>query len=441
MRRAARITADSFTSLAADLNRSAAAAAPPVQLRLSRNRQLLDTIYTTSWVAARIIDIFAEDMTRDGVEFKGMEEPQAERLQRYATRCGLWLSIADTVRWARLYGGACCYVHVSGQDPATPLDPRTVAARQFGGFHVYDRYRALPAPGRNPGTAAEPEYYQLGEDFPCVHRSRLLTVTGVPLPYYRRLEEQHWGDSVLERIWPRVMAREKLYNHTLNMVNRGWLRTVKINGLRNILAAGGKAQENLTHMFSLMRDVQDSSGLTLMDNSDTFQTDSFSYAGLKDLLDAFNSDLAGAADVPQTRLYGISPSGFSTGDSELQIYYEKIASAQEAQLREPLTAIFTVLYMSCFGELPPPGFDFSFISPDRPSAAEERAASEADARLIIDAANAGLLPPDKAMAALRQQGGLFSGISDEDIAQAALAMPPDPVPGDPDAPQGGEIQQ
>ena len=57
------------------------------------------------------------------------------------------------------------------------------------------------------------------------------------------------------------------------------------------------------------------------------------FAGLTDIWNQARTDLAGACDIPLTRLFGQSAAGFASGEEDNQKYYESIASLQESRLR------------------------------------------------------------------------------------------------------------
>ena len=75
-----------------------------------------------------------------------------------------------------------------------------------------------------------------------------------------------------------------------------------------------------------------------------------SFAGLSDIYESFMMDMAGAAEIPATKLFGRSPQGFnSTGESELRNYYDMIAQSQERNLRPALEKLLPVMAVSCWG--------------------------------------------------------------------------------------------
>ena len=104
---------------------------------LTRNRVKLEAMYRGSWIVGAAIDSVAEDMTRAGVQIKGSDDPdQIEKLQSGLSRTGVWGALLDTIKWARLYGGALALIVIDGQDPSTPLDPDTITTGAFRGLKV-----------------------------------------------------------------------------------------------------------------------------------------------------------------------------------------------------------------------------------------------------------------------------------------------------------------
>ena len=398
---------------------------------LTRQRELLDVIYRQSWISAKICDAVADDMTRDGVDFSGIDQQQSDVFQRYLSYMQIWDNIADTIRWARLYGGCIAFIYVDGQDVSTPLDPSTIQHGQFKGLMVFDRYRCDPID--TSANTMEPDFYRLENFASKVHSSRILKMVGVKLPYFERIRENWWGGSVISRVFDCVRNRDNALNASGKLINKSYVRTVKINNLRQVLAAGGAAERNLLKMFTMIRDLQDNSGLTILDTEDEFQVDNYTFSGLDNLLSLFDQDVAAAADIPMTRLYGQSPAGFSTGDADLETYYSRIASYQESMLRTPLTNLFAICFASCFGIAPPADFDFVFRNVWRPSEIEDRQQVVNECNTIISACSSGIIGTNTALEALRAVGkkyGLFNAITDQEIAMAApLESPPDDTAG------------
>ena len=115
-------------------------------------------------------------------------------------------------------------------------------------------------------------------------------------------------------------------------------------------------------------------------------------------------DMAGAAEIPATKLFGRSPEGMnSTGESDLRNYYEMISQLQERVLRPALEKLLPVMAVSCWGYVPE---DLEIVfQPVMTTSAMDRA--EMIDRLsasVISAFQAGLLTREQALAELKARG-------------------------------------
>jgi phage-related protein (TIGR01555 family) len=111
--------------------------------------------------------------------------------------------------------------------------------------------------------------------------------------------------------------------------------------------------------MDMVRQFQTNEGMSLFDSEDEFETHSYSFAGLSDLLGEFKEDIAG---LLESRLFAVPPvaEGFSTGDADLANYYDDVGTLQERDLRPHIRLLFDVLHRSEFGEPLPEDFTFEF---------------------------------------------------------------------------------
>ena len=79
----------------------------------------------------------------------------------------------------------------------------------------------------------------------------------------------------------------------------------------------------------------------------------YNFGGLSDIYEHVMMDMAGAAEIPATKLFGRSPEGMNaTGEADLRNYYEMIAGLQERILRPALEKLLPVMAISCWGYVP-----------------------------------------------------------------------------------------
>lgn len=440
-------TADSFVNFAHKLGVGADNALSSASYGynpITRNRTLLEFIHRGSWLGGIAIDTVADDMTRAGVDFITELPPEdQERIDNKMADLAIWEQINEAIKWSRLYGGSVCVALVDGQDLRTPLNPETCGRGQFKGLLSLDRWMVEPSLedlvteyGPHLGL---PRYYRVGPNAPAlrgtaIHHSRIMfRMVGVQLPYQQRLTENLWGISVLERLYDRMIAFDSASTGAAQLVYKAFLRTLKIDGLRDMVAAGGKPMQGLHAYVEMMRRYQGLEGITMLDGDDEFEVQQHSaFSGLSDVLDQMGQQISGALQIPLVRLFGQSPAGLnSTGESDLRMYYDGI---QQQQKRTMYTGMMTTYQLLARSEgVPLPGnFNLGFTSLWQMSDKEKSEIATSTGTAIDTAYQGGVIGRQTALKELRQSSkvtGIFSNITEDAINAADDEVEPPGIEG------------
>lgn len=451
-------TADGFDNFLSrlGLNNDNALSAGTYEFNLiTRNRILIEAAYRGSWVVGMMVDAVAEDMTRSGIDITTAEakgdgkEGSLKDLRRNMSRLQIWSSLCSVIKWGRMYGGSLGVLQIEGQDLSTPLRLDTIAKNQFKGIVAYDRWQLNPIlqePINSGPNMGLPSRYQIVNDpremeptykpgayyngLQTVHHSRCVRFVGIELPYFQAITEMMWGESVLERAWDRLIAFDNSTMSSASLIDRANLRTVGIQGLREIIAAGGQALQGLEAFFEMMRLKQVNEGLTLLDKEDVFTSTSYSFSGLSDLMLQFGQQIAGATGTPLVRLFGQSPAGLnSTGEADLRMYYDNINAQQEAKLRNPMDLILRIMWQSTFGTPAPEDLEFTFSPLWQQTPTDKATNSKTTTETVLGAFESGVTNRATTLAELRDSSGetgIFANITDEDIEEAKNDEPPLP---------------
>ena len=457
-------TADSFINLSQKMGLGADNALSSASYGfnpITRNRTQLEWIHRGSWLGGLAVDIVADDMTRKGIEYVTELPPDdTERLDKYATALHTWHHIGEVIRWSRLYGGAIGVMLIDGQDPRTPLRIDTVGPGQYKGLICLDRWMVEPSLedlvtelGPHLGL---PRYYRVQSNAPAlrgvaIHYTRVaFRLVGSPLPYNQQLTENLWGTSVLERLYDRMVSFDSATSGASQLVYKAYMRTMKVKGLRDVVAAGGKALDGLVAYTDMMRRFQGIEGISLIDSEDDFSTESHqAFSGLSDALVQFGQQLSGALQIPLVRLFGQSPAGLnSTGESDLRMYYDHISNEQMRNLFHGVSLVYRLMARSASIKLPP-NFAVGFRSLLEMNDNEKAELSGKVVDAVTKAHDSGLLSDKAAMQELRQSSrltGIFTNISEDDInaANDQVEQPPDAagaMPGMPGMMPGAEQPQ
>jgi len=255
----------------------------------------------------------------------------------------------------------------------------------------------------------------------------------VRLPYWQKITENYWGQSVVERLWDRLIAFDSATQGTAQLVYKAHLRNYKVKDLRKIIGQGGKALDGLLAQMNMIRQFQSSEGMTLMDTEDEFEVHPYSFTGLDEVLLQFGQQLSGASQIPLVRLFGQSPAGLnSTGESDLRMYYDGIKRQQTARLGRGVRKIYEAAWRSKHGADPPEGWSTQFKPLWQMDDEQRATVAETLTRAVLEPYEKGVTARSTTLKELRQVSkvtGIWTNISDEIIQEAVAEdneQPPTP---------------
>lgn len=420
--------------------------------RLTQNFGLMDSLYRSDWIAGKVVNTIPEDMTKNWIKLTCQVNPdQEDEFSRQQRKTHVKARVLEGLRWGRLYGGAAGVMVVAGQEDmlGEPLDLDMVMPGAFRGLIIADRWNGV-YPSTEIVTEMDdpdyglPVYYTFGlENMGIaqgvrVHHSRVLRFTGRDLPYNERISESYWGMSELEHVYEELNKRNTVSANIAQLVFAAHLRILKMEDLGQMLAMADEAsQRDLYNTLRAQNMLMNTMSLQVLSKDDDFQTFDYTFSGLSDIYEQFMMDIAGAAEIPVTKLFGRSPAGLNaTGEGDLRNYYDTVKQWQEAVLRPVLEKLLPVMCMSAWGAVPD-DLDFEF-NPIRDTSDQERAGLiQQTASAIVSVYQAGIISQPTALKELRQSGstyGMWGQITDEEV-EAASDMPQ----GGEEGPPGGEM--
>ena len=401
---------------------------------LTADTELLTAAYRESWLVKRIIDMPCEDMTRAWYTLStGVRNEAIHELNRLEARHSVKQEIANAIRWARLYGGSLALMVTRGDEDSLeePLDTDLLMPGCFQGLLVLDRAGGISPSMELVGDLDDPdfglpEYYTVEIELDGkrqsvrIHHSRVLRFVGRELPQREMERENYWGASELEHIWDELMKRSATSANIAQLVFQANLTTLKISSFGEILAIGTDAQKKkVLDAIAQENRMRTSYGIQVLSKDDAMETHSYSFSGLSDVYELFMMDMAGAAEIPATKLFGRSPQGMnSTGEADLRNYYEMIAQLQERMLRPALEKLLPVMAVSCWGYVPE-DLEIVFQPVMTTSAVDRAELASKLSESVIAAFTAGLITRDEAVDELASRGvnlGVWTKLTTADTA-------------------------
>ena len=411
--------------------------------RMGYNYNLFTSMYRSSWIVRKIVDVFPSDMVKNWIKFNSSLDPdKISKINSVIRKTRTKEKIKEGLRWARLYGGAAGLILIDGDDDLSePLDYDTIMIDDYKGLLIFDRWNGIyPELELEDDISDEefglPKYYSISltqrssnlninydeEKLVKVHHSRIIRFNGRDLPLWERQAEMYWGESEIEIAFEELKKRDNTSANIASLIFLANIRVLKMNDLGQLLGAGSqKAQENLYKVLEAQNQLMSNMGIYVMDKDDDFGSEQYSFSGLNDIYESFMLDVAGASEMPVTKLFGRNPAGFNaTGESDLTQYYETLEEKQETYLQPIIDKILPIIFMSTLGAIPE-DLDWEFNPCMSVSSKDLADLAQSMSTPIFDAFTSGLITKEIALKELKQQNektGMWSNITDEDIEKA-----------------------
>jgi phage-related protein (TIGR01555 family) len=396
---------DGLANLASGLGTSADKRTGSFYHRCTITPDQIDAAYRTSWLVRKIVDVPALDMTRERRDWQA-EQADIEKLEGEEKRLKLWAKVRQALILGRLGGGAII-LGVGNEDPALPINARSLKAGALRYMHVVSRWRlSIGQIVMDPKSDlfGQPEYFSLGSQNGAVriHPSRVVVFRGLHVPELgiTMSEEQFWGDSVIQSINDAVKNADTATAGFASLIHEAKVDTVSIPGLIDLVATadGEKLLQKRVDIANTFKSIWNTrildGGSGDGNDGETWDTRQINWAGMPDVMNAFMGFVAGAADIPATRLLGRSPQGMNaTGDGDLTNYYDRIQAQQDSDLRPQLEQIDQVLIPSAgvaMGEQTKTWFEFPPLT--TPTEAEEATTFNTSMDAITKLQSTGTVP-------------------------------------------------
>ena len=314
-------------------------------------RETLENLYMNDGMARRIIDLPAGEMTRQWIEIDGDPEGLILKELDYINA---QFFCRDLIKWSSLFGGA---VMVVGADDGLPLDrPLNLnSVRKIDWLRIYDRHQVSwtgadltqdPA-SKNYGL---PEYYMVTPETGTltsfrVHYSRVCRMDGVGIPERLKIRNDGWGESELLAVYERLRGMNMAIGGAEETMQDFVQTILQIKNLQDLIATG---QEKLVEQrLAIISKSKSMINTILLDENENYTKTSSSVAGMGDILDRSMMLLASVTGIPVTKLFGRSAAGMnSTGDNDVQNWYDDVKSEQEEKLRPVLNKLVEIIVMA-----------------------------------------------------------------------------------------------
>lgn len=349
------LTNDGFSNVITGLGTRADKSIADTYTRTIHNQAEIDAAFQTSTWFAKIVEIPVDDALREGWEWQADKEV-IPKLEAEEKRLQLVTKLKHAMILARKDGGATLFLGMDTRygAPDTPLDVTRLTAGALQYLLVFDRQQCtageIDREVLSP-NCGKPLYYNYQTT--QIHPSRIIRFIGKER--YDMALTDGFGNSIYGTLKAAILAAEKTGVGVSHLINEAKIDILGIPNLTENLATE-EYESRLIARVQMMDLFKSMTGTLLMDTGDgdsegeTHETKQINFSGLPEVLQVQLAVLAGASDIPATRLLGKSPDGMnSSGDGDLRNYYDMVAADQKLTLEPLLEPLFKVLIVSALG--------------------------------------------------------------------------------------------
>ena len=306
-------------------------------------------------IVRRIVTLVVDDAIKNFIEVEG---DQDECIVQELEALFIPEKLTEALYWDRLFGMSVALILADdGQELDQSINLKRL--RRVSGIEVFDKrsvmedsaslYYDTDVRDVNFGKA---EYYTItppnGNLFK-VHRSRLLIFDGETLPKLERIANNGAGLSCLDGIPAAINRVKTSMDKTIDIMDKVSTSLLKLQGLSNVLQTeeGTKAVIKRLDLIDYSRRLN---GSVAIDKDDEYAVFNIPLGGLTDIIQEMEQYVCAVTGYPFTKLFGRSPAGMNaTGQSDMQIYYDKVKSYQKRKLRPALEYLVKLIQLSSEG--------------------------------------------------------------------------------------------
>ena len=406
---------------------------------------MADAAFRSSTWYGKILSIPVDDTIKAWRAWQA-EGPQIEALEAEEKRLGYRNKIREALLLARHQGGAVIVPGGLPGDPSEPLVFDRIGRGSITYLHVMGRDNISPGPiARNPmlENYGQPECWEVtGSATVRIHPSRVAFVNGRKVPGAISRGGEVWGDSIWLYMADAIMAADAGAAVIAALMQEAKIDVVTVPGLTDMLmTSDGEAA--VIRRWTIAAQMKSLANVLILDGgptqgdgkSETWEQKQINWTGIPEVQRTLLQIMAGAADVPVTRLTGEQQTGLSGSDAgSLRHYYDSLDARRDLDVGPAITGLDEMLIRSAIGSRPPEVW-YQWRPLWQPTDKEQAEIDKLEADTAAIYANAALVPSEALEIAVQNrmvESGRWPGLEAalDDMPEDGAQEVPEPLEGE-----------
>ena len=377
------------------------------------------------------VETVADEMTRKFIEISAPDEMVKKRLEAELQRLDVRGVFNRAAAWCGYFGGCLVYMDTGDapEDLAKPiaLTPEFIAQGSLRGLRIIEPVVATPG-WYNSSDPLAADYFEPRAWYvqsTLVDASRLLVFRQNTPPLLLKAAYNFFGVPAVQIALDYVAHFTQTRESAAKLLKK-FSTTVFKTDISRLLYGGDAAQAKARiGQFAAQRD---NDGVAVLDyESEAMEQLNTPLSGVDVIVRQALELLAVVWRIPAVKLFGISPAGLNaTGESDMQNFYDFIASRQGKVFAAPLERLLKVVQLSVAGAVDP-AVTYAFVPlwemTAREKADRDKVLADTDAVYL----DRGVISEEEARNALAAQpGGRYAGIDPGKVPPMPQASIRDP---------------
>ncbi len=324
---------------------------------LTNDRALLSSLYCEIGIAQTLVCQPVDDAFRQFPDIKSdeLDEENIKEIKQFFKE-NRWMQIfKQGIKWSRLFGGGGLFLNIP-QNPASELRLDRLKKGDKVSLYAVDRWElnyqvnaAVNVDNLDINKPTNDVPYNLyGQP---VHKSRVMRMVGKEAPSLNRLQLGGWGMSEIERLIRSLNSFLKNQDVIFELLDEAKVDVYKMKGF-NVAAASKHGTEQIRKRVAISNKLKNYLNALLLDSEDDHEQKSMNFAGLSEMLIQNRQSLASDLKMPVTKLFGISSSGFNSGEDDIENYNSMLKSEVRADNEGYFVTLVKVASAILFGFIP-----------------------------------------------------------------------------------------
>ena len=302
----------------------------------------LDFIYAQIGIVKKIVNIFADDMTREGIDFLCHDSDKF--IEQYK-KLNIWHNVNKALKHAVLHGsGACIMLINDGREYNEPLDYNNI--KSIDDIITVDKHYLQPLDGFLAFKKIDIWNVGIQNQIIPIHESRILFFDGEDCGERLRASNNGSGESFIWCVWEAIENYFICHNTIPNLLIEQSQGVYKIKGLNAAFANKNKnMQDELINRVSIISNMKSMNNLMCIDSEEGYDRVNIPLANVTDVVSASERRLCAEVDIPHSRLLQESAGASlgESGNSQKRDHYDNIKAKQEMKLRPNLVKLNKIL--------------------------------------------------------------------------------------------------